>query len=118
MTWGWAGTSRRPRRRGAGRPGVPAVGREPADPFLVHAREVLRVAEDERGVDDLLHRAARGLEDGLDVPEALARLLLDRRPDDGTGGRVERPPAGHEHEPGRLHHLAVRAGSRPSEVLP
>src|SRR3989337_2362983 len=79
-------------RPGQAHTSTPAVGREPADPFLVHAREVLRVAEDERGVDDLLHRAARGLEDGLDVPEALARLLLDRRPDDGTGGRMERAP--------------------------
>jgi len=46
-------------------------------PFLVHAREVRRIAEEEGHADDLVERAAGRIEDRLDFGQALPRLLHD-----------------------------------------
>ena len=53
------------------------IRREPAQPLLVHAAEVVLVREHDRGTDDLVQRAAGLLEDRGDVLQALACLFLD-----------------------------------------
>ena len=55
------------------------VAREPAHPLLVERVELRRVAQRPVRPDDLVERAALGLELRLEVLQALARLLLDRR---------------------------------------
>ena len=86
------------------------VGRERAAPFLVHAREVRRIAEEEGHADDLVERAAGRIEDRLDFGQALPRLLHDGRPDDGPGRRIERALPWHETESGGLYRLTVIGG--------
>ena len=93
------------------------VGREPADPLLVEAGEVVGVAEDERGADHPVDGAARRTQDRLDVPQALPRLLADGLADD-RAVRVRRRLARHEDEPRGLHGLAVREAAHPSRVPP
>ena len=68
---------------------------------------VVLVGEDDRGTHDPVERAPGGLEDRLDVGEALPGLLLDGAGHDRAGGGIDRRSAGDEHEASRLHGLAV-----------
>ena len=83
------------------------VDREPRLPLLIHAREVLRVAQDEGGADDLVQRAPGRLQDRRQVLQALARLLLDGGADKLSGGRVDASLTGHKHQSRGLDRLAV-----------
>ena len=85
------------------------IGREPASPLLIHPGEVLRVAEDERGVTNL-SGGPRGAKDGFAVAKDLPVLLLDRRT---TMAPVadRRGPGRSEDEPPGDHALAVRRGA-------
>ena len=83
------------------------VDGEPLDPFFVHPGEVGLFENDEGGADDSFDGGACGLEDGGDVLQALAGLLLDGVSGEFAGGRIVWAGAGDEDESGGAHGLAV-----------
>ena len=67
------------------------IGRKPLDPLFIHPGEVCLFKKDNGGAHDTIERSTRCLEDGRHILEALPGLLLDRIPDDLSGGWVKRP---------------------------
>src|SRR6185436_1632355 len=74
------------------------VGREPSEPLLVHAHEVVLVGQDNGGADYLVQRTTCRLENGLYVDEALAGLLLNGSAIDSARGWIHWPCARDEHQ--------------------
>src|SRR4029079_3254311 len=83
------------------------IGREPAEPFLVHAGEVIFVCQDNSDTHDLVEGAAGLLQDGSDVGQTLTSLLLNRGALDLPVGGIMGSCAGNEDQSGCLDCLAV-----------
>ena len=77
----------------------------------VHGSEVVHVAQENGGFDDVFHGCAGSLEDGLAVFERLAGLLLDRG-GESTGGHVNGKLAGRDDQAARPDALRIRADRR------
>jgi len=82
--------------------------RKPFDPFFIHSRKVGFFKKDNGGTHNALERTACSLEYGGHVLRTLYRLLLNRVPDNLSGGWIVRTNAGDEHKPSSPYRLGVR----------
>ena len=77
----------------------------------VHGSEVVHVAQENGGFDDVFHGCAGSLEDGPAVFKRLAGLLLDRG-GESTGGHINGKLAGRDDQAARPDALRIRADRR------
>src|SRR5690606_2304356 len=83
------------------------VFREPFQPFLISAREVVFVGDNQRRADRLLQAATRCLQNGRDVAKALRDLNLNGAFDELPGRWIDRSGSRYEDELSGLDRLTV-----------